>query len=46
MTSRIALILFALIVGLVCLDLFQGWGGTLATLRTAYVLLDWLMFWR
>ncbi len=46
MTNTVALILFLLIVGAAALDLFMGWGGTMATLRIAYRLLDWLIFWR
>ncbi len=46
MTTRLALILFALIVGAVALDMAMGWGGTLFVLKKAYGLLDWVMFWR
>lgn len=46
MTNTVAAILFALIAGAVGLDLYMGWGATLAVVRAGYVFLDWIMFWR
>ncbi|SHJ12518.1 hypothetical protein [Wenxinia saemankumensis] len=46
MTTRLALVLFVLIATLIGLDLYAGWGGTLAGARAFTDLLRTIAFWR
>ncbi len=46
MTLRIALWIALIIVGLISLDLWQGWGGSLIAARRGVDLIHRLAFWR
>jgi hypothetical protein len=46
MTTRLALVLAAFVIGLCALDLMVGGGWTLFLLKRVVDLVDWLTFWR
>lgn len=46
MTNQIAFYLALLICGLLALDLFMDWGGTLFLLKKIYELMNAIIFWR
>lgn len=46
MSTRAAVILFAVIAGLIALDLYQGWGGTVFAGQKLLALINFLTFWR